>query len=115
MEDMHMAKIKQPKPENVIRLVSNNEKPNKSEAPPELPVPWHSKDVPWHVHVTTWALRWRSREEDVFNMLTPQEARFLARMTIWDQEPTENQKRWLDKIIDKIATILAVSDPNPAA
>jgi hypothetical protein len=113
-KEVNMPKPKQP-PANVIRLVSSNNKPNKPEAPTGLPVPWHSKDVPWHIHIATWALRWRSREDDVFKMLTPQEARFLARMTIWDEAPTENQTNWLNKIADKVETILTIADPNPAA
>ena len=111
---MPTKKVKQPT--NVIRLISNNEKPNKPEAAPaQLPIPWESKDVSWHVHMATWMLRWRSNDNDVFQMLTPQEARFLARMTIWDEKPTENQTRWIKKIAEKITTILAMTDPNPAA
>jgi hypothetical protein len=110
-----MPKPKTP-PSNVVKLVASNQKPNKPKAAPaKLLVPWNVEDVPWHIHLATWMLRWRGNDNDVFEMLTPEESRFLARMTIWDQEATPNQMRWLNKLADKVETILAITDPNPAA
>src|SRR6266478_666446 len=101
-EYIHMSKAtSKPPKNNVIKLVSSNK--NKPEAAPaKLLIPWNVEDVSWHVHVATWVLRWRSNDNDVFDMLTPQETRFLARMAIWDSKPTENQTRWLNKIADKV-------------
>jgi hypothetical protein len=112
--EVEMAKPKKPPPANVIKLVTSNEKQNKAKALPPQPVP-QEREVPWHVHIATWALRWRAKDDDVFDMMTPQETRFLARMTIWDGEATPNQTRWLKGIENKVLTIIAVTDPNPAA
>jgi hypothetical protein len=108
-------KAKPAKSSNVIRLVTDNKNPRKFEVPPELLVPWAPQDVPWHIHVATWALRWRSREPNIYALLTPWEERFLADMTIWNGAPTDRQVQALERIMDKIERQLAVMNPNPAA